>query len=107
MFMDHCNEFHKKPDWAHVRVSADIQAIKQFMMTTIEETLKHDLIARLTAPTPKTEYAHCMTCGHGLEPGKAAKGGRARFCSDRCLMRDGRSTGPPLLTTPPGPGLTR
>jgi two-component system, OmpR family, sensor histidine kinase KdpD len=54
-------------------------------MTTLEETLKHDLIARLTAPTDKTQRAHCMTCGRGLEPAKAAKGGRARFCSGCCM----------------------
>jgi endogenous inhibitor of DNA gyrase (YacG/DUF329 family) len=54
-------------------------------MTTLEETLKHDLIAHLTAPAPKTQRAHCMTCGRALDPAKAAAGERARFCSDRCM----------------------
>ena len=66
-------------------------------MTTLEETLKHDLIARLTAPIPKTERAHCMTCGHGLDPAKAAAGGRARFCSDRCM--DAYDAGWPVYGT--------
>ena len=66
-------------------------------MTTLEETLKQDLIARLTAPTPKTERAHCMTCGLGLDPAKAAAGGRARFCSDRCM--DAYDAGWPVYGT--------
>jgi hypothetical protein len=65
------------------------------IMTTLEETLKLDLIARLTAP--KTERAHCMTCGRGLAPAKAAAGGRARFCSERCM--DAYDTGWPVYGT--------
>jgi hypothetical protein len=55
------------------------------MSTSLEETLRADLLAHWTKPDHKTERAHCMTCGHGLEPARAAKGGRARFCSDRCM----------------------
>jgi hypothetical protein len=67
------------------------------IMTTIEETLKHDLITRLTAPIQKTERAHCMTCGPGLDPAKAAKGGQARFCSGCCM--DAYDAGWPVYGT--------
>jgi hypothetical protein len=74
-------------------------------MTTIEETLKHDLIARLTAPTLKTECAHCVTCGRGLDPEKAAAGGRARFCSGCCM--DAYDAGWPVYGTTIADYLTR
>jgi hypothetical protein len=55
------------------------------MSTSLEKTLRTDLLARWTQPDHKTERAHCMTCGRALNPAKAAAGGRARFCSDRCM----------------------
>jgi hypothetical protein len=71
---------------------------------------------RLTTPTPKTERAHCMTCGRGLDPEKVAVGGRARFYSACCM--DAYDAGWPVygttiadyMTRPvvtPVPGLTR
>jgi hypothetical protein len=62
---------------------------------TLEETLKHDLFARLTAPVRKR--AHCTTCGRGLDPAKAAAGGRARFCSGCCM--DAYDAGWPVYGT--------
>jgi hypothetical protein len=62
---------------------------------TLEESLKHDLIARLTAPARKR--AHCMICGRGLDPTKTAVGGRARFCSDCCM--DAYDAGWPVYGT--------
>jgi hypothetical protein len=45
--------------------------------------------ARVRVATNLTEQpkrrAGCMTCGAGLDPEKAARGGRNRFCSGRCL----------------------
>jgi hypothetical protein len=54
-------------------------------------------LARLTTPIPKTERAHCMTCGRGLDPEKAAAGGRARFCSGCCM--DAYDAGWPVYGT--------
>jgi len=55
------------------------------MSTSLEDTLRADLLARWTQTDPKTERAYCMTCGQGLDPAKAATGGRTRFCSNRCM----------------------
>jgi hypothetical protein len=67
------------------------------MSTSLEKTLRTDLLARWTQPTPNTERAHCMTCGRALYPAKAAAGGRARFCSERCI--EGFEAGWPVYGT--------
>ena len=61
-------------------------------ITTIEEMLTTNLIEQaarrcaaeaLSQPNPET--SHCMTCGRPIDAEKAKLGGRARFCSDRCM----------------------
>jgi hypothetical protein len=56
-------------------------------------------------PAHKTERAHCMTCGRGLEPARAAKGGRARFCSGCCM--DAYDAGCPIYGTTIADYVTR
>ena len=50
-----------------------------------DRSLEKALIAAILAPRPKIETASCMMCGRGIIPERAAKGGRGRFCSDRCM----------------------
>jgi hypothetical protein len=66
-------------------------------MSSIEETLKHDLIARLTAPTSKPEHAHCMACGRAVNAERAELGGRHHLCSERCM--DAYDAGWPVYGT--------
>jgi hypothetical protein len=77
----HCLASNSTP----ASISSPLRAIQAFIMTTIEKTLKHDLIARLTAPTPNTERAHCMTCGRAVNAERAKLGGRHQFCSGCCM----------------------
>jgi hypothetical protein len=78
---------------------------KQFIMTTIEETLKHDLVARLTSPTPKPERANCMACGRAVNAERAKLGGRHHFCSGRCM--DAYDAGWPMYGTTIADYVTR
>jgi hypothetical protein len=72
----------------------------------IAERIKADLLA----DKPKVEKAACLQCGCGVDPQKAALGGRGRFCNDRCLSyfdagRDAQR-GPAWMCSPPVDGQT-
>src|SRR5215467_2812878 len=53
------------------------------LIASVKTAARKAVVAELSNPEPTR--ADCMACGRSIDAEKARRGGRDRFCSDRCL----------------------
>ena len=69
------------------------------LIASVTAAARRAVAAELSNSEPEPTPAGCMACGRSIDTEKAKRGGRDRFCSDRCL--DAFDGGWPVYGTTP------